>query len=100
MKRYSIIMELNKCLVCNAKHELHIHEVFFGTSKRKLSIEDGMCVTLCPFHHNASIQGVHLNRQLDLQIKRKAQKIWMKYYNKNEEDFIKRYGKSYLEDYD
>ena len=46
--------------------------------------------------HNISNYGVHFNKELDLLLKRTAQLIWQEYYNKTEEDFIKRYGKSYL----
>ena len=73
----------------------HRHEVMFA-SNRKKSIEDGLVVFLEPKLHNMSQQGVHFNREFDLELKRVAQKIWCKYYNKTKEDFIKRYHKNYL----
>lgn len=101
--RYSILVEdMSKCFVCGAS-PTHIHEVFFGTSSRKKSIEDGMCVGLCPAHHNMSSQGVHFNHELDDYLKRHSQKIWMDTYcdeNDSEDEkinkFIKRYGKSFI----
>jgi len=41
--------------------------------------------------------GVHFNKELDLKLKRTAQLIWQEYYNKTKEDFIARYGRSYLD---
>lgn len=75
---------------------LHRHECFFGTSNRKLSIEDGLVVFLKPELHNMSNKGVHFNKEFDLMIKKEAEKVWLEYYNKTIDDFIKRYGRNYL----
>ena len=96
MKRYSILMVMDHCLICKDTKNLHIHEVFYGTGKRQISIKEGLCVTLCPFHHNASNHGVHLNKTLDLKIKKWAQKKWQEHNKKTTEDFIKLMGKNYL----
>lgn len=68
----------------------------FGGKNRKKSIEDGLVVFLRPELHNASSLGVHFNRELDLELKREAEKRWLEYYHKNIEDFIKKYGRNYL----
>ncbi len=78
------------------KEGLVRHEVFFGRGKRELSIEDGLVIFITPALHNMSDIGIHFNRDFDLYAKRIAEKTWIEYYNKTEEDFIKRYGKSYL----
>lgn len=96
MKRYSILMKMDHCLICGNIHDLHIHEVFFGTSNRTNSIKEGLCVSLCPFHHNIGNNSVHLNREVDLKVKRWAEKKWMEHNKKTEEDFIKIFGKNYL----
>lgn len=96
-KRTSILMKMDHCLICEARDNLHIHEVFFGNGKREISIREQLCVSLCPYHHNASNHGVHLNRELDLKVKRWAEKKWLEYNNKTIEDFIKVFGKNYLE---
>ena len=99
MKRYSIIHDLGEktCFVCGAMRDIHIHEVFFGYGgNRDKSIEYGLCVCLCARHHNASNEGVHLNRVLDLKLKKHAQKIAMENYGWEVEDFIKIFGKNYL----
>ena len=95
-KRTSILMKMDHCLVCGESGNLHIHEVFFGNGKRALSIKEGLCVSLCPFHHNMSNHGVHLNRTLDLKIKRWAEKEWLKHNHKTIDDFIKLFGKNYI----
>ena len=75
--------------------EVARHEVFFGKNRQK-SIEDGLVVFLEPKLHNMSEYGVHFNPSFDKELKEIGQRTWMKYYDKTEEDFIKRYGKNYL----
>ena len=95
MKRYSILQkEMNECWFCGAKRNLNIHECFFGTGKRALSIKYGCCVSLCATHHNLSNTSVHHNREMDLNLKREMQKKFERVYP--ELDFIKIFGKSYL----
>ena len=107
--RYSIITpHLDKCYICGSKLKIEKHEVFYGVKNRPLSIEDGMVIPLCNYHHNSSNQGVHKNKELDIKLKQIAQTIWMNTYcdktlskNKQIEQFIKRYGQNYLlDDYD
>ena len=73
------------------------HEVFFGTANRKKSIDLGLVVFLTPKQHNMSNEGVHFNRDFDLQLKRIGQKTAMKYYGWSTSDFIREFGKNYLE---
>lgn len=75
---------------------LHRHEVFFGTSNRQKSIEDGVVVFLKPELHNMSKKGVHFNMKFDKELKKIGQQMWQSYYKKTEDDFINRYGRSYL----
>jgi len=75
---------------------LHRHEIFFGTANRKKSIEDGLVVFLTPKMHNMSNKGVHFNKEFDNELKQTGQAKWCEYYNKTNEDFIKRYGRNYL----
>lgn len=98
MTRYSIIHDLNAhtCLICGRRGETHIHEVFYGTANRKKSIEYGLCVRLCPNHHNASNDAVHFNKALDSKLKQDVQKIAMAHYGWTIEEFIEKFGKNYL----
>ena len=98
MKEEFCIMSDNPPIWRNFRYDTrcHRHEIFFGTSNRKKSIEDGMVVFMPPELHNASDLGVHFNKELDNELKQEAERIWCKYYNKTEDDFIKRYGRNYL----
>lgn len=96
MNRYSILQKEKKCYVCDTTSNIHIHEVYFGKNRTK-SIQDGCCVYLCGKHHNQSNLGVHFNHELDLEIKKQMEKCWLEHYNKTIDDFIKRFGKNYLD---
>ena len=97
MKRYSIIVkDMEHCAECG-RCNVELHEVFFGTANRKLSIEDGLVIPLCKFkHHAGNLIGIHKDKELNIKWKKIAEKRWMDYYKKTETDFIKRYGKSYI----
>lgn len=95
MKRYSIIQKEKKCIVCGTIQNIHIHECFFGKN-RQLSIKDGLCVYLCGKHHNQSNEGVHFNHNLDTKLKQIAEARWIEYYNKDIDDFIRRYRRNWI----
>lgn len=98
MKRYSIIHDLDDrtCLICGSTYNTHIHEVYYGRANRRLSIEYGLCVRLCPRHHNEGDASVHSNKVLDNKLKANVQNIAMKHYGWTEQDFIRIFGKSYI----
>lgn len=97
----SIVYPEDQCAVCKATNKtarLEKHHIFYGTANRKLSDQDGLTVYLCPKHHRWIPDGVHGgNTKLDNELKITAQMVWMKENHKTIEDFIKRYGKSYIE---
>ena len=98
MKRYSIITnDLEHCIECgNANVELH--EVFFGARNREKSIDDGLVIPLCKkYHHRGNLIGIHKDKELNLKYKIIAEKKWIEHYNKTIYDFIKKYGKNYIE---
>jgi len=76
---------------------LERHEIFEGrTGNRNKSIEDGLVVFLTPEDHRTGKHSVHLSPKEWLWLKQLGQEVYMIHYNKTEEDFRKRYGKSYL----
>lgn len=76
---------------------LERHEIFEGrTGNRDKSIEDGLVVFLTPEQHRTGKHSVHLAPKEWLWLKQKGQIVWMNYYEGTEEDFRKRYGKSYI----
>ena len=95
-----------RCFFCGSDDRVAKHEVFFGTANRSKSKEDGLIVELCWDHHNGSNSGVHYNHDLDLRLKKRAEKIWIMHYANASSKidgiskFIKRYGKNYLDDED
>ena len=95
MKRYSILQDEKRCYKCGTTKNVHIHEVYFGKNRQK-SIEDGCCVYLCGNHHNQSKYGVHFDHKFDLYLKKIMELKWLEYYDKTEEDFIKRYYNNYI----
>ena len=89
----SIIQEdTNYCYVCG-RYGTEIHHIFFGTSNRKMSDKYRCVVGLCYEHHRGN-SGVHHNRELDLELKRMAQKRFQDIYP--EYDFLAIFGKNYL----
>ena len=91
----SLLSKSRECYVCGSTDTLHKHHVFFGTSNRKNSEEQGCWIYLCPHHHNMSNEGVHFNKELDLKLKQECQEAWEREKG-TREDFRKVFGKSYL----
>lgn len=69
-----------------------VHHMVFGTGKRKLADEDGLTVHLCRLHHRL----LHDRGGNKEELQTLAQEVWQTHYGKTKEDFIARYGKSYL----
>lgn len=74
----------------------HRHEVFGGNPNRQHSIEDGLVIFLTPEMHNMSNFGIHYNQAFMDYAHVVGQRAYMEYYNKTEDEFRQRYGKSYL----
>lgn len=89
----SLISNEKACYVCGCP-VVHKHHIFYGTANRRLSEEYGCWVWLCPYHHNMSKEGVHFNRELDLQIKKECQECWEQVHG-SRADFIKVFGRSW-----
>lgn len=92
-RRKSVLTDdLEHCILTGSP-EVHIHHVFGGPN-RKNSEEDGFVVPLRPDLHNMSDRGVHFDRDLDLMFKKKCQELFEQ--TRTREEFIKRYGKSWI----
>lgn len=88
----SIICDEGFCIVCKKPREA-MHHVFGGPN-RKNSEHYGLKVPLCNEHHNMSDWSVHLNREMDLEIKKLAQIAFEDRYT--HEKFMEVFGKNYL----
>lgn len=90
--KYESIITPNQehCFICH-RQAIEGHHIFYGKANRKKSDEDGLVIPICrkchtEIHDKSKHQG----------LKRIGQKIYMKAYEKSEDEFRKRYGKSYL----
>ena len=79
------------CYICG-QYAKTVHHVLHGTANRKLADKDGLTVRLCHRCH----MNLHDKGSFDRELQRLAQVRWMEYYEKSEDEFRKRYGKSYL----
>ena len=92
----SIIQNEKKCFITGSITDLHCHHIFGGGLRLK-SEKYGLKVWLRSDYHNMSDKGVHFNRDLDLMLKKIGQTVWQEKYGKTEQDFIKEFGKSWLD---
>ena len=95
----SIVSNEVKCLICEMMpHETHLytHNVFYGEGREELSKQYGCWCYLCGRHHHMSNAGVHFNPDIDRKLKAHTQKRFNEVYP--ELDFVKIFGKDYLQD--
>lgn len=89
------------CYLCGANgalDKLDRHEIFGGPYREK-SKRLGLWVLLC--HNDCHIFGpmaAHNNASTALRLKQEAQRRAMEAYGWSTEDFIREFGKNYLED--
>lgn len=93
----SIIKHGKFCFFCGSERDLERHHCMHGTANRRLAEEDGLWVWLCPECHRGT-NGVHgkNGHGKDITLKKAAEYMWLRCYEKTETDWIRRYGKNYL----
>lgn len=86
------------CYICyGCREKLDRHEIFGGANRSK-SKRLGLWVTLCHSEHHIFGPGaVHQCREVDLALKRMAQQEAMIRYGWTREDFIREFGRNYLD---
>ena len=98
--RFSILTDdLTTCIECGKKYcNINLHEIFYGTGKRKLSIKYGLVIPLCSdtCHNQVNSQGIHFDAVMLSKWHKIGQKKAMEYYNWDIEKFIEVFGKNYL----
>ena len=94
----SLLSNKKECYVCGTQISLHKHHTMKGIRNRKKADQDGLWVYLCYNHHEGTY-GVHgkEGHKLDMKIIKESQKVWMNHFNKTKEDFIRKYGRNYLD---
>ena len=82
------------CFICG-QYPTERHEAFFGRRNRQKAIDDDLTVYLCKRCHRGTT-GVHgkKGKEVNLMLKKLSQEEYEKTHTR--EDFIARYGKSYL----
>lgn len=66
------------------------HEIFFGTSNRRLSKKYGLWVNVCPQIHNK----IHADRETDLKLKKQGQSKFEETHSR--EEFMALFGRNWL----
>lgn len=98
MKSY--IQDTKECYLCRKLYDvctdtdLHEHHIYEGWANRSVSEKMGAKIWLCGRHHNLSDQGIHFNKDIDLEVKKEAQRLYEK--NHTREEFMELIGKNYL----
>ena len=90
----SILQDTRECYITGAADGLHKHHIYFGNPLRKISEANGFWVWLRWDWHNGADYGVHLNRDLDLRLKRACQEKYEETHSR--EDFRRLIGRRYL----
>lgn len=73
---------------------VHIHHCIHGTANRSIADKEQLCVALCArCHRMLHDKGYH-----DLDLQQDAEMAWLKYNNKSIDDWIKIFGKNYLDE--
>lgn len=90
----SIMQTKKECFLTGSTINLHKHHIFGGRPNRTYSEKYGCWIWLRADWHNMSKYGVHSNRELDLAIKREAQKKFEKLHGHDK--FIQVFGRNYL----
>lgn len=92
----SIIQEdTSICIECGAPYAQR-HHILYGTANRNLSEKYGLTCGLCYNHHTGQMGVHHGNKELDLKLKRMAQRRFEEVYP--ELSFLAVFGRNYLYD--
>lgn len=88
------IMQTGKyCYNCGIETGLHLHHIYYGTGKRKISDKNGFTCWLCWRCHNAVHDG---SSALGTLLKVECQMVFELEHSR--EEFMKIIGRNYLDD--
>ena len=83
-----------KCRFCRSTN-IERHHIFFGNKNRKKSEKWGAVISLCPYHHRGTQEGVHHNRSVSSWLQ--AETEWRFYDNGwTREEFFEEFGRHYI----
>lgn len=99
----SILQDTRECVLTGYQGDyLDKHHVF-GAANRTKSEKMGLWVYVFKGLHNNNPKSIHEDMELNLMLKKWAQRLCMEKYDMTVEDFIREFGKNYLledSDYD
>ena len=91
----SLISDRNECALCGrTTGKLDRHEIFGGALRTK-SKNFGCWCLLC--HEPCHLTEVHQNAETRRNLRKICQAVAMEHYGWNKSEFIKRFGKNYLD---
>lgn len=73
---------------------VHEHHIIYGNANRKLSEKFGLKCYVCMSCHNAIHGKDHVH---DKDLHQIAERAWLEHYNKTIDDWIKTFGKNFLD---
>ena len=87
-----------RCFICMLEGRyiqrgVHWHHIF-GAANRKWSEKYGLKVRLCLYHHTGSAKAVHMNKEVDLRLKKIGQCMFEMFYP--DLNFLSIFGRNYL----
>ena len=87
--------DLEHCIICG-KLNVNLHEIFFGSNHRKLSIKYGLVIPLCTDEHHNQIKckGIHFDKKLQTEWHKKGQTKFNEVYP--DLDFVSIFHRNYL----
>lgn len=87
----SILQTEKKCYITGAEYNLDLHHVLGGVANRKISDKWGLVVWL---RHDVHMDLHDRNKELEIQLKKDAQKAFEKLYS--HEKWMELFRKNYL----
>ena len=85
-----------QCFICQKRGYTERHHIY-GSANRKYSEQYGLTVYHCPECHTSSKIAAHRNKEIRSTLQRIGQRTFEKKCGSREE-FVKLFGKNYLED--
>lgn len=92
----SILQPVRECCLTGYDGMYLDKHHIFGGANRKLSEHLGLWVFVRSDLHNLASNSIHRNKELDLKLKKWAERRCLEEYDMCEEDFIREFGKNYL----
>lgn len=88
-----------ECFLCGKKGvPLERHHLIGGTANRRLSEKYGLIVYLCAGCHRTGDHAAHRDPETAKLLHQYAEKMWLWQEHATVDDFIRVFGKNYLED--